>query len=91
MINSPYNTAFPFLPAIDSYQKIKSTILVDQKRESTYDKAFARGNTVIDLVNQIEKDVFEIKSNQYALQQILISTQRPGKQNISPFTPMPTR
>jgi hypothetical protein len=40
------------------YQNIKLKILEDQKRGSSYDKAFARGNTVIDLVNQIEKRYF---------------------------------
>jgi hypothetical protein len=94
---SPYQMSIKFVPyQMTPYQSIRLKILEDQKRGSSYDKAFVRGNTVIDLVNQIEKDFFEIKSNQYALQQFLLSTQLPYKQNtykqnISAFTPMPTR
>lgn len=63
------------LPSGTPYQGIKLTILEDKQGGGAYNNTFARNTTVLKLIDQVEKDIFELKRNQAALQQLLLSTQ----------------
>lgn len=74
-MNNTFYQFYASLPSATPYQNIKLKILEDKKRGGAYNYTFARNTTVLQLVNQIEKDIFEIKRNQAALQQLILSIQ----------------
>lgn len=100
-MNNTFYQFYASLPSATPYQNIKLKILEDKKRGGAYNYTFARNITVLQLVSQIEKDIFEIKRNQAALQQQLLSIQpaAPPAWKVTPswgqnglaFAPLPPK